>query len=58
MRIVKPVMVPPDGQVTAYVVLRNPEGTFTTFVTLTPRGQGYVITSDIDVEAEFATPAA
>ncbi len=56
--MVRAVMVLPDGHVTAYVVLRNLEGTFTTFVTLQEQGDGYVITSDIDVEAQLATPAA
>ncbi|MBA2470499.1 MAG: hypothetical protein H0V37_13930 [Chloroflexia bacterium] len=56
--MVRDVVILPDGQVTAYFVLRNLEGTFTTFVTLEEQGDGYVITSDIDVEAELATPAA
>jgi outer membrane protein assembly factor BamE (lipoprotein component of BamABCDE complex) len=56
--LVRDVMVLPDGRVTAYVVLRNPEGIFTTFVTFQEQRDGYVITSDIDVEAELATPAA
>jgi hypothetical protein len=51
-------MVLPDGRVTALFVRRNPEGAFTTFVTLVPRGETYVITSDIDIESEAATPAA
>lgn len=56
--MVRDVMVLPGGQVTAYVVLRNLEGTFTTFVTLEQQGDGFVIVSDVDVDAEFATPAA
>ena len=55
---VRDVMVLPGGRVTAYFLMRNPEGTFTTFVTLEERGDGYVITSDIDFAAEFTTPAA
>lgn len=56
--LVKDVMVLPDGRVTALFVMRNLEGTFTTFITLEPQGDTYIITSDIDVESESATPAA
>lgn len=56
--MVRDVMVLPDGQVTAHFVMRNPEGTFTTFVTLEQQEDGFVIVSDIDVDAELATPAA
>lgn len=53
------VMVLPDGRVTAYFVTFFPEeGAFTTFITFEKRGDGYVITSDINVEAEVATPAS
>ena len=51
-------MVLPDGRLTAWFVMRNLEGTFTTFVTLERQGDGYVIVADIDVEADLATPAA
>lgn len=56
--MVRDVMVLPNGQITADVVLRNVEGTFTTFVTLELQGDKLVIVSDINVDAELATPAA
>lgn len=56
--MVRDVMVRSNGEVTAYFVIRSQEGTFTTFVTLEDPGDGYVITSDIEVDAELATPIA
>lgn len=53
---VRDIMVPQDGRVTAYVIVRSPDGVFTTFVTFAEQDDGWIIDSDVDVSEEFATP--
>lgn len=47
----------PDGRVTAFFDVRNPDGTFTSFVTLVRRDDRYLVDSDVEAAMEPATPA-
>jgi len=54
---IRDVRALPDGRATAFFDIRNPDGTFTGFVTLVRHDDRYLVDANVEVALDPATPA-